>query len=126
MKLSFQYRGQKFDVYAIILDSGECPAIGFLEKLLRNDPDSQATLVRLYVRHADLGAIQNITKSRAIKGKKNLFEFKSKQGDRLLFFYMPGARTVLTHGFHKGDPEQAEYDRGERLRDQYVRECGNE
>ncbi len=125
MKLSLQYRGRIFHILAIDLDNGSCPAVGFLEQVKRRNPASHKSLVNLYMRHADFGHIRNIRKSRAIEGRQNLLEFKSKQGDRLLYFYLSGSRTVLAHGFHKGAPAKAEYDKAEKMRDQYLREVEN-
>jgi hypothetical protein len=69
--------------------------------------------------------IRNYHKSRVIAGRENLLEFKTKRGDRLMYFYLPGHRTILTHGFHKGAVESSEYDRAERIRNQYYREIEN-
>lgn len=126
MKLSLQYRGRRFDIYAIVLNNGVCPAVDFRDMLKRNNIASYKSLVRIFTLHADYGPVRNITKSRAIKGRQNLFEFKSKQGDRLLYFYLSGHRTILIHGFHKGVSEEAEYDRAERIRNQYLKEVGDD
>ena len=125
MKIELQYRGQKFNIYAIINDDGSIPAVEFLEQLKQSNPASHKSLVAVYKRHADHGQIKNTLKSRFIKGRVNLLEFKSRQGDRILYFYLPNRKTVLTHGFHKGTPAEAEYRRAERIRDQYLREVEN-
>ena len=66
----------------------------------------------------------NETKSRKLS--EEIYEFKSRQGDRLLYFYPPGRRgeTIVTHGFHKGRPLGVELGRAERLRRQYLQEYG--
>jgi len=127
MILSLQYRGQEFSIYAIVCNDGSCPAIDFLEQVKQNNPASHKSLVNIYTRHADHGQIRNIRKSRAVEGRRNILEFKSNQGDRLLYFYLPGRKTVLTHGFHKhkGAPTKAEYNKAERMRNQYLKEVGN-
>ncbi len=125
MILSLQYRGPEFSIYAIICNDGSCPAIDFLEQVKQNNPASHKSLVSIYTRHADHGQIRNIRKSRAVKGRRSMLEFKSNQGDRLLYFYLPGRKTVLTHGFHKGAPAKAEYNKAERMRNQYLKEVGN-
>lgn len=125
MILSLQYLGERFNIYAIICDDGSCPAIDFLEQVKQNDPASHKSLVNIYTRHADHGPIKNIRKSKYVKGRRNLLEFKSKQGDRIIYFYLPDGKTVLTHGFHKGTPAEVEYSKAERIRDQYLREVGN-
>ncbi|OGO24799.1 MAG: hypothetical protein A2Z28_01550 [Chloroflexi bacterium RBG_16_51_9] len=123
MKIELQYRGQKFNIYAIINDDGRCPSIDFLEQVKQNDPASHKSLVNLYTRHADHGPIKNIRKSRLLRG--NLLEFKSRQGDRILYFYLPAGKTILTNGFHKGVPAETEYRKAERMREQFLREGEN-
>lgn len=125
MSLSLQYRGTVFSIYAIVCSNGSCPVIDFLEQVKQNDPASHRSLVNIYQRHADYGQIWNIRKSRSVRGYKHLLEFKSKQGDRLVYFYLSGAKTVLTHGFHKGARADVEYDKAKKMRDQYIREVGN-
>ena len=86
MKIVLQYKGKKFSLYAIVCNDGSCPSIEFLDELKKNDPSSHKSIVNIYLRHADFGQILNIEKSRPIKGHENLFEFKTKQGARLLYF----------------------------------------
>ena len=123
MILSLQYLGERFNIYAIICDDGSCPAVDFLEQVKQNDLASHRSLVTTFKIHADHGPIMNERKSKYIR--RNLFEFKSTQGDRIIYFYLPDRKTVLTHGFHKGTPAQVEYRKAERIRDQYLREVGN-
>ena len=122
MKLRELKHGTAFNNYAMVLDDGSCPAGDFLIYLKQQNLSSFNSLLNILLRHANNGVIKNKTKSRAIKGKKNLWEFKSTQGDRLLYFYIKGGMTVLTHGFHKGVPAHIEYDRAENLRDRYLLE----
>ncbi len=120
MRIRLQYRGQKNDIYVIERDNGNCPAIEFLDSLKATDPKSHTRLYVLIHRHADIGPIlDDERKCRKITSRENLCEFKSPQGDRLPFFYLSGRRTVITHGFHKGDPEQNEFDKAEALRNTY-------
>jgi hypothetical protein len=129
MKLALKYRGQQYNIYAIVCDDGSCPAFDFLEHVKQQNSASHKSLVNLLIRHADHGQIRNQKKSRPIKGRKRqigrLFEFKSNQGDRLLYFYQQGQKTILIHGFHKGAPVRAEYKKAEGMRDQYLREVEN-
>jgi len=108
-----------FNIYAIVLDDDSCPADDFLKQLKHQDLASHKSLVNILTRHADHGEIRNKKKSRVIENRANLLEFKTHQGDRLVYFYLPGRMTVLTHGFHKGVPASSEYDRAEAMRDQY-------
>jgi hypothetical protein len=125
MKIELQYRGQKFDIYAIVLNDGSCPAIEFLEQLKQNDIASHKSIINIFKRHAEAGPILNIIKSRQIGGHPNLFEFKSKQGARLIYFYLPGRKTVMTHGFKKGARAEQEYDKAEKMRTEYLKEVNN-
>ena len=125
MRLKLQRQGRKFAIYAVLLDNSKCPAFDFLEEAKRNNPASHKSLVNILKRHADFGQIGNERKSRVLEGYRGLLEFKSRQGDRLLYFYLPDWKTILTHGFHKGAPEKAEYDRARAIKDQYLREEGN-
>jgi hypothetical protein len=125
MKIELQYRGQKFAIYAIVVNDGSCPAIEFLEQLKRNDIASHKSIVNIYRRHAECGPILNIRKSRRIEGHDKLLEFKSKQGARLIYFYLPDGKTVITHGFKKGAPAEEEYDKAEKMRAEYLKEVKN-
>jgi len=113
--------GSVFSIYAIVLDDDSCPADDFIKQLKHQDSASHKSLVNILTRHADHGEIRNKRKSRVIEDRENLLEFKTHQGDRLVYFYLPGRMTILTHGFHKGVPASAEYYRAEAMRDQYSR-----
>ncbi len=102
MRSSIQYRGHRFGIYALVLDDGRCPTVEFLAQVKRDDPASHRFLVHRYTAHAESGPSLNREQSRTIAGRENLFEFKSRRGDRLLYFYLPDSVTVLTNGFHKG------------------------
>jgi hypothetical protein len=122
MRLKLLKTGKMSSIYAVVLDNGTCPAEGFLEEVRRRDLASHKSLINILTRHADYGAIRSERKSRVIKGRANLLEFKTSQGDRLVYFYLPDRKTVLTHGFHKGAPARTEYRKAEAIRDQYCRE----
>jgi Phage derived protein Gp49-like (DUF891) len=114
--------GQRFNVYAIVVGQGEdshCPANDFIEQM--SEP-SRKSMLNVMKQHAMAGPLLNEQKSRSLRD--GILEFKSRQGDRLLWFYPPGARgeTIITHGFHKGAPLTAEIERAKRLRDQYLSE----
>jgi hypothetical protein len=72
-----------------------------------------------------LGNFRNIRKSRPIKGYPGLFEFKTNQGDRLVYFYILGARTIITQGFHKGTPADIEYKKAYSIRERCIKEFEN-
>jgi hypothetical protein len=125
MKLHLIYKGPLSRVLAVVFENGDCPADEFLKQLERNDVVSHKSMKSILIGHADNGEFRNKQKSRVIVGRKNLLEFKTKHGDRLMYFYLPGHRTILTHGFHKGAVESSENNRAERIRDQYCREVEN-
>ena len=114
--------GQKFNIYAVVLKRGEsleCPAESFIDQM---SEASRKSMLNVLDRHANAGPIKSPQKSRLLAD--GIFEFKSPQGDRLLWFY-PRGRTgevVITHGFHKGARFSVELQRARRLRDQYLQE----
>lgn len=122
MNIELKYRGLKFDIYVIVLNDGSRPAIDFLEQLKQDDFASFKSLVSVYTMHADHGPLLNETKSRLIKGYDNLYEFKTKQGARLTYFYMHGGKTIITHGFQKGAPAKAEFKKARLIKDLYIEE----
>lgn len=89
----------------------------FLERLKRTNPHSQGALLRRYTSYADYGPTMNTAFSRHLKGYGNLFEFKSHQGDRLLYFMLADGDIALASGFHKGAPQEAEFERAVRCRE---------
>jgi hypothetical protein len=127
MRIELFYKGQKFDIYVIVTNDGERPAIDFLAQLKQANTTSHKTIINVLLRHAEHGPILNEEKSRPIKGKKydGLYEFKSKQGARLLYFYLKGKITVLTSGFQKGAPANIEYKKARTMRDQIMKEGNN-
>jgi hypothetical protein len=125
MELRLLKSGFNFNILAVVLNNGTCPAAEFLEQVKQNDLASHRSLVNILIWHADHGPIMNKRKSKVIKDRKNLLEFKTRQGDRIVYFYLRDRRTVLTHGFHKGAVASAEYDRAETIRNQYCMEVEN-
>ena len=125
MRLSLQYVGKAYSVYAIELDSGKCPAVDYLEKLRQKNPASHKSMVAVLTTHAERGPLLNKQKSRKIVGWLDLWEFKSRQGDRIVYFYLPGRGVVLTHGFHKGASEDVEFMKAIRMRQDCMRATRN-
>lgn len=125
MELRLLKSGFNFNILAVVLNNGTCPAEEFLEQVKQNDLASHRSLVNILIWHANHGPIMNKRKSKVIEGRENLLEFKTRQGDRIVYFYLRGRRTVLTHGFHKGAAASAEYDRAETIRNQYCMEVEN-
>jgi len=120
MNRRLEYAGIKSNVYSVVLDNGRLPAVEFLEELKSRNLPSHKAMVARYQRHADVGPSLNPKHSRPIKGRRGLFEFKTYQGDRLLWFYYPSGGIVLTNGFKKGEPEQDHFAIAERYRDELL------
>ena len=95
-----------------------CPVLEILEE---TSEASRKSLLSIIGQHADRGPILNIQKSRPLGN--GIFEFKSRQGDRILFFYPEGQRgvTILTHGFRKGAQVRTEIERAISYREEYLR-----
>jgi hypothetical protein len=125
MKKELQISGHNYDIYSIVLDDGANPAIEFFSQLKQDDESSFKSLINVLKMHADSGPLRNIEKSRPIKGYKDLFEFKSRQGARLPYFYLKGKITIITHGFKKGAPANQEFKWAAKIMAQYLKEYGN-
>ena len=117
-----EYAGTQRDIYSVVLPSGDSPAREFLEGLKRSAPLAFKSMVNRYKRHADGGPSPNPKQRRHITAHGNLYEFKTTFGHRLLFFEHPAGYTVLTNGFHKGDPSQRAFDRAISYRDSVLEE----
>ena len=113
--------GQNFDIYAIVLRRGGfdyCPAQDFMARMLEA---SQKSMLNVLRRHAMAGPVLNEQKSRLLEA--GIYEFKSMQGDRLLYSYSPAQRrqTIITHGFHKGARLRVEIEHAKGMRSEYLR-----
>ena len=117
--------GRNHVVYAIDLSDElevvRCPALEFLDDLRRSTSNSHKSQIALLRMHAEAGPIHNTRRSRHLRGSDGIFEFKSRQGDRIAYFYPSGERrlTVLTHGFHKGANVNSEIRRAQSYRSLY-------
>ena len=112
--------GTNFDISALIQRRGNeeyCPALEFIDQIAEDSRKSILSVIRL---HALAGPILNEQKSRLLED--GIYEFKSRQGDRLLYFYSSLQRrlTIITHGFHKGARVKAEVDRAKEMRLEYL------
>lgn len=112
--------GQAFEIFAVSWSRAgvdHCPVLEFLEEV--SEP-SRKSLLSIIQQHADRGPILNVQRSRHLSN--GIFEFKSRQGDRILYFYPEGQRgvTILTHGFRKGVRISTEIDRATNFRTEYL------
>ncbi len=73
-------------------------------------------------RTASHGQIHNDEKSRDLGD--GIYEFRSHHGagERLAYFYLPGGRVVLSHGFAKGDSVRTQVLRAATLRARVLQE----
>jgi hypothetical protein len=91
-----------FDIFAVNLSGDaiiDCPAKRFIDGL---KPKEKKSLVNILNLHAEKGPITNEQKSRKLRN--GIFEFKTQQGSRVLYFYSGRRRTILSHGFPKCKP----------------------
>jgi len=101
-----------FQIVALELDNGECPAISYLDALKANDPNSHESMhARIKFRAGKL-SITNKKISRPIQGAryKGLFRLIAK-GERLLYCYLPNRIVVLLNGYNKNDVQEPEWEK---------------
>jgi hypothetical protein len=127
MRLVLLAEGWSFSVFAIDRspdpDRPDCPAVEYLEALER---DARKALTNRIQVHAARGPLKNIQQSRPLGD--GIFEFKSRLGHRMLYFYDPveRRRTLLTHGFSKGSVVNAEKATAVRMRSDWVAQQGKQ
>ncbi|MDO8689841.1 MAG: type II toxin-antitoxin system RelE/ParE family toxin [Dehalococcoidia bacterium] len=117
MRLELVTNGKRYSVWAIVQseDPYSCEAISFLGSLGEATRKKVANILRL---HAEEGPLKNEQKSRLLED--GIYEFKTTDGARLLYFFAPGQRTVLTHGFKKGGKVATGIRRAKRLRMEWM------
>jgi hypothetical protein len=120
MKLMPIMEGARFRILAIDISddpSGKiCPAEEFIVNMSES---SKKSLTAILKRHKDHGPILNKEKSRLLWD--DIYEFKTRQGDRLYYFYDTDRLTILTHGSikPKGQQLSAEVSRAVSLKNLY-------
>jgi hypothetical protein len=91
----------KFRIYALG-DNGTFPTIDFLEQLAAANKDSYDRLMAQLAQVSEHGPITNDKrKSRILKNDPKIYEFKTKDANRITWFYDKGSVILCTHGFHK-------------------------
>ena len=104
-------RGQRYAIYAL----EERPVIGeiaepnrpladFLNELEEDDADEHARLVRLLEFVGDNEPPRNKEKCRQVG--PGIFEFKTRGGVRVLWFYEANRLIICTHGFPKSQEKR--------------------
>ncbi len=120
MRLIPIIKGAKFSISAIDKSDDasvkDCPAEEFITQM---NESSRKSLTAILKRHIDHGPILNKEKSRLLW--QDIYEFKTRQGDRMYYFYDIGRLTILTHGSIKPKERQlsAEVSRAVSLKDLY-------
>lgn len=109
--------GPRFDVF--VLDRGDHgrvdqPAWEWLRSL---PPERRGRMLHIVQKHATSGPLLNVQVPRDLGD--NIYEFKTMAGDRLLYFYDPDRRTVLTNGFSKRDSLRVAKSRAMRMREEW-------
>ena len=104
-------RGQRYAIYALeerplLHENTEPnrPLEEFLNALEECDPDEHARLVRLLEFVADHEPPRNKEKCRPIGA--GMFEFKTRGGVRVLWFYDANRVIICTHGFPKSQEKR--------------------
>ena len=113
MKLERVAEGDRFTVFALVLDNGSCPALEFLTEVEKSNTDSFDQLVAAIERHSNHGPLKSKRHSNALDDK--VFEFKCRGIERIAYFYTPGRVTILTHGFKKPKNYSSEIRRARAL-----------
>ena len=120
MRLILIMAGTKFNIFAIDRSSDaaikDCPAEVFIMQMSES---SKKSLTAILNRHKDHGPILN--KEKSLPLSHDIYEFKTRQGDRMYYFYDIGQLTILTHGSIKPKEQQlsAEVSRAVSLKDLY-------
>jgi len=120
MRLIPIMEGTKFSILAIDKSDDasvkDCPAEEFIMQM---SDSSKKSLTAILNRHKEHGPILNEQKSRLLW--QDIFEFKTRQGDRIYYFYDSGRLTILTHGSVRPQGRQlsGEVSRAVRLKDLY-------
>ncbi len=109
------YRGGRFTIEYARESNRDVPGLDFFKSL---EPRWQARFVNLYKRLGDFGQIQNREMFR--KESEGFWAFKAFQA-RLLCYFRPDQRVVITHGFSKkGDAiRRQEFERAARIKQEY-------
>ncbi len=118
------YEGSIFTIWGYKKESGEVPAVEFLEGL----PESyQAKFASLFTQLGNQGKIYNETKFKHLTGTDKIFEFKVDNG-RILAFFATKRRVILTHGFVKKSSKtpRKEIVAAEKVKKEFERRSCNE
>lgn len=109
------YSGSLFTVEGAVRTNGECESKDFLDALVESE---RAKIFKIIKRLADFGVVQNPQQFKKVEGE--IWEFKEFQR-RILMYYLPDRRIILTHGFiKKGDrTPKTEINRANTIMNEY-------
>ena len=115
----------KFAVYGWV-NEGECLIEEFLVDLKSHSHNDWKRIVAMIARTAELGPPHDEEQCRALEGDRaeGLFEFKTRGGVRVLWFYDRGSIIICTHGFIKKRQKTpaGEIERAREIRRRYFEE----
>lgn len=99
-------KGARFTIYALEeqpaaggTSQPKCPLLEFLAEAEQKWPDEWAKLAKRMERAADHGPPRNEEQCKQLAG--DIYEFKTRGGLRVLWFYEAGRMIICTHGFRK-------------------------
>lgn len=93
-------KGVKYSLWAMG-DGRSFETLDFLVKLKKDDQRCFDKINALFARCVDHGPPRNIEKCRKFKNSEEIFELKTGDGVRILWFWDAGNLMICTHGFIK-------------------------
>jgi hypothetical protein len=110
MKVRQHFSGKRFEIVAVEIANGSCPALEYLAGLKGKSPDTYASMLRQIEYRADNLIMRS---SKPLKGDRYKGLFRLEQGgERLCYMYLPGKQGIaLLSGYCKTDVEKTEYER---------------
>lgn len=90
--------GKQFTLYALGIGKS-IDLLDFLYEMEKKRPKEAAKMAALFARVLEHGILNNKQKCRSLGNK--LFEFKTRGGLRVVWFWDEGRMIICTHGFEK-------------------------
>jgi len=124
MPITLIKEGNQFSVYAWE-DNNNCPLLEFLEKLEKESNSDEEKILNLIERTANHGPPSNEQQCKHLED--GIYEFKARNGARVLWFYDKGKIIICTHGFVKKKQKtpREEIKRAKTIRNKYLEESDN-
>jgi hypothetical protein len=103
-------RAPLYQIYAVGEDEN-FPVVTYLETLKQSNADSYQRLMAMIDRYAQHGPPTNdFRKSRYIDKNEKILEFKTKDGNRITWFYDAGRMIICINGFPKPNKKRLRQD----------------